>query len=140
MYILGPPVIILKVADLETSSTSSCKPPNAVCLYPFLDQSCIGCSSSTVYDVVSFVSIAPDAPNKLLLVTKIKQRWRISSMNRLIGNGDKLAKLFAKSRIVMLERVRNSNTNLVFAIATSRTSIVFLKQVCRTLYRNNYII
>ena len=116
-YILDPPVIIIKIDGLKTSTTSSCKLPNAVCMNPFLEQSCIGCQSSIVFDIVSFLSIVSGAQNKLDLAAKVKQRWRISSMNRSIGNGEKLTKLFASSRIIIFGCVRSSNTNFSYAIA-----------------------
>lgn len=128
-------MIILKINDMKTSTASSSKPPSAVCFYPFLDKSSIGCSSSTVFDIVGFLS---DVQNKLVLATRINQRWKISSMNNLLGNGEKIGKLFVNSRIIILERVRTSNTNFIYAINTSRTSIVFLKHVRRILCTNNY--
>ncbi|CAF3542908.1 unnamed protein product, partial [Rotaria socialis] len=112
-----PPVIILKVNDIKNSTNLSSKPPPAVCFYPFLDDSYIGCASSSVYDIVAFLSVVSDVNNKLVLATKIKQRWKISGMNTLIGNGEKLAKLFANSRLIILERIRTSNTNFLYAIA-----------------------
>jgi hypothetical protein len=138
VYVLGPSVIILKINDMKTSTASSSKPPTAVSFYPFLDKSSIGCSSSTVFDIVGFLSVVPDVQNKLVLATRIKQRWKISSMNKLLGNGEKIGKLFVNSRIIILERVRTSNTNFIHAINTSRTSIVFLKHVRRILCTNNY--
>ena len=100
------------------------KPPSAVCLNSFLDDSYVGCSSSSIYDIVTFLSIVPDIDNKLVLTTKTKQRWKNSSRNTLIGNGEKLAKLFTHSRLIVLERVRASNTNFLHAIAKCCSVIV----------------
>ncbi|CAF4030724.1 unnamed protein product, partial [Rotaria magnacalcarata] len=88
-------VIILKVNDIKNSTNLSYKPPPAVCFYPLLDDSYIGCAFSSVYDILAFLSVVSDVNNKLVLATKIEQRWKISCMNTLIGNREKLAKLFA---------------------------------------------
>jgi hypothetical protein len=82
-----------------------------------MEKSNIGCSSSNIYDIVAFVSIGPDTNHKLVLATKIKQRWRISSMTKLIGNGEKLRKLFIHSRLIILERVRTCSCSFIHAIA-----------------------
>ncbi|CAM4787232.1 unnamed protein product [Rotaria magnacalcarata] len=51
-----PIVIILKVNDIKNSTNLSYKPPLAVCFYPLLDDSFIGCASSSVYDIATAVS------------------------------------------------------------------------------------
>ncbi|CAF3717580.1 unnamed protein product [Rotaria sordida] len=112
-----PSVIILHIRCIDISSTVLRKPPNAIFFQPFLEKFNIGCTSSSIYDVVAFISIMPNTDNKLVLATKIKQRWRISSMPKLIGNGEKLCKLFANSRLIILERLRTCNSNFIFAIA-----------------------
>ncbi|CAF2146068.1 unnamed protein product [Rotaria magnacalcarata] len=112
-----PPVIILRIDYNNVSSTVLRKPPNAIFFQSFLEKTNIGCSSSTIYDVVAFISIMPNTDNKLVLGTKIKQRWRINSMTKLIGNGEKLCKLFANSRLIILERTRTCNSNFIYAIA-----------------------
>ncbi|CAF3946132.1 unnamed protein product, partial [Rotaria sp. Silwood1] len=100
-------VIILRIDYNNISSTVLRKPPNAICLQSFLEKTNIGCPSSTVYDVIAFISIMPNLDNKLVLATKIKQCWRINSMTKLIGNGEKLCKLFANSRLIILEFYKN---------------------------------
>ncbi|CAF4682520.1 unnamed protein product [Rotaria socialis] len=139
-----PPVIILKVNDIKNSTNLSSKPPPAVCFYPFLDDSYIGCASSSVYDIVAFLSVVSDVNNKLVLATKIKQRWKISGMNTLIGNGEKLAKLFANSRLIILERIRTSNTNFLYAIAKCCSIIIDFDEnnygSCKTLHHAVQII
>ncbi|CAF4808358.1 unnamed protein product, partial [Rotaria socialis] len=112
-----PPVIILRIDYNNVSSTVLRKPPNAIFFQSFLEKTNIGCSSSTIYDVVAFISIMPNTDNKLVLATKIKQRWRINSMTKLIGNGEKLCKLFANSRLIILEQTRTCNSNFIYAIA-----------------------
>ncbi|CAF3941496.1 unnamed protein product [Rotaria magnacalcarata] len=112
-----PPVIILRIDYNNVSSTVLRKPPNAIFFQSFLEKTNIGCSSPTIYDVVAFISIMPNTDNKLVLGTKIKQRWRINSMTKLIGNGEKLCKLFANSRLIILERTRTCNSNFIYAIA-----------------------
>ncbi|CAF1644597.1 unnamed protein product [Rotaria magnacalcarata] len=109
--VLGPPVIILKVNDIKNSTNLSSKPPPAVCFYPLLDDSYIGCESSSVYDIVTFLLVVSNVNKKLVLATKIKQRWKISCMNTLIDNDEKLAKRFANCRLIILERIRTSNTH-----------------------------
>ena len=83
----------------------------------FLEKSNIGCTSSNIYDIVAFLSLMPNTDNKLILVSKIKERWRVSSMTKLIGNGEKLCKLFANSRLIILERTRTCDSNFIYAIA-----------------------
>ncbi|CAF3628835.1 unnamed protein product [Rotaria sordida] len=61
-----PPIIILKINDTKNSTNLLSKPPHTVCFYPFMDDSCIGCSSSSVFDIVAFLSVIPDTQNKLL--------------------------------------------------------------------------
>ncbi|CAF4455987.1 unnamed protein product, partial [Rotaria sp. Silwood2] len=112
-----PSVIILHISCIDISSTILRKPPNAIFFQPFLEKFNIGCTSSSIYDVVAFISIMPNTDNKLVLATKIKQRWRISSMPKRIGNGEKLCKLFANSRLIILERLRTCNSNFIYAIA-----------------------
>ncbi|CAF3942060.1 unnamed protein product [Rotaria magnacalcarata] len=112
-----PPVIILRIDYNNVSSTVLRKPPNAIFFQSFLEKTNIGCSSPTIYDVVAFISIMPNTDNKLVLGTKIKQRWRINSMTKLIGNGEKVCKLFANSRLIILERTRTCNSNFIYAIA-----------------------
>ncbi|CAF2835964.1 unnamed protein product [Rotaria sp. Silwood2] len=112
-----PSVIILRIDYNNISSRVLRKPPNAFFFQSFLEKTNIGCSSSTIYDVVAFILIMPNADNKLVLATKIKQRWRINSMTKLIGNGETLCKLFANSRLIILERTRTCNSNFIYAIA-----------------------
>ncbi|CAF3118807.1 unnamed protein product [Rotaria sp. Silwood2] len=139
-----PPVIILKISGMKPSTTLLSKPPNAVCFYPFLDQSCIACSSSTVFDIVCFLSVLSGATNKIVLATRIKQRWKISSMNKLIGNGETLGKLFANSRIVILERVRTCSTNFIYAFAQCCSISIDIEEnsigSCKTLRHAIHII
>jgi hypothetical protein len=93
--------------------------------------------SSTVFDIVGFLSILPNVENKLVSITKIKQRWYVSSVQRLIGNGEKLLKLFANSGIIILERVRTCDTNFVYAIAQCCSIIMDMKdnniESCKTI-------
>ncbi|CAF1594039.1 unnamed protein product [Rotaria magnacalcarata] len=142
--VLGPAVIILKVNDIKNSTTLSSKPPPAVCFYPLLDDSYIGCASSSVYDIVAFLSAVSDVNNKLILATKIKQRWKISCMNTLIDNDEKLAKLFANSRLIILERIRTSNINFLYAIAKCCSIIIDFDEnnygFCKTLHHAVQII
>ncbi|CAF4854420.1 unnamed protein product, partial [Rotaria sp. Silwood1] len=112
-----PSVILLNISCIDISSTVLRKPPNAIFFQPFLEKFNIGCTSASIYDIVSFISIMPNTDNKLVLATKIKQRWRISSMPKLIGNGEKLCKLFSNSRLIILERLRTCNSNFLYAIA-----------------------
>ncbi|CAF2138920.1 unnamed protein product [Rotaria magnacalcarata] len=139
-----PAVIILKVNDIKNSTTLSSKPPPAVCFYPLLDDSYIGCASSSVYDIVAFLSAVSDVNNKLILATKIKQRWKISCMNTLIDNDEKLAKLFANSRLIILERIRTSNINFLYAIAKCCSIIIDFDEnnygFCKTLHHAVQII
>ncbi|CAF5198597.1 unnamed protein product [Rotaria magnacalcarata] len=72
--VLGPPVIILKVNDIKNSTNLSSKPPPAVCFYPLLDDSFIGCASPNVYDIVAFLSVVSDVNNKLGLATKYQTK------------------------------------------------------------------
>ncbi|CAF3920394.1 unnamed protein product [Rotaria sp. Silwood1] len=104
-------VIILRIDYNNISSTVLRKPPNAICLQSFLEKTNIGCPSSTVYDVIAFISIMPNLDNKLVLATKIKQCWRINSMTKLIGNGEKL---FGCKGILLSPSVKSSNTFEVF--------------------------
>ncbi|CAF4266473.1 unnamed protein product [Rotaria magnacalcarata] len=68
-------VIILKVNDIKNSTNLSSKPPPAVCFYPLLDDSYIGCASSiSVYDIVAFLSVVSDVNNKLGLATKYQTK------------------------------------------------------------------
>ena len=92
------------------------KPPNSICLESFLEESSVGCLSSTIYDIVAFLSIMPNT-DKVVLATKIKERWRISSMSKLIGSGERLCQMLAYSRIIVLERVRSCDSNFLHAIA-----------------------
>ncbi|CAF3810547.1 unnamed protein product [Rotaria sp. Silwood1] len=112
-----PSVVILYINHVNISSTILRKPPNAIFFQSFLENSNIGCSSSSIYDIVAFVSIMPNTEKKLVVATKIKQRWSISSMKKLIGTGEKLSKLFAHSRLIILERVRTCDSDFTHAIA-----------------------
>ena len=114
---LGPSVIILHIDYKNTSSSILRKPPNAMFFQSFLAKSSVGCSSSSIYDVTAFVSVMPNADNKLVLATRIKHRWKISSMTKLIGNGEKLCKLFGYSRLIVLERTRTSDSDFINAVA-----------------------
>ncbi|CAF0954609.1 unnamed protein product [Adineta steineri] len=115
-----PSVIILKIDHNKDSSTTSCKSPDAICFSQFMDKSSIGCVSSTVFDVVGFLSVCSSADmkeKKLMSVTKIKQRWYVNPLQKLIGNGINFSKSFATSRIIILERVRTCSSNFLYAIA-----------------------
>ncbi|CAM4846151.1 unnamed protein product [Rotaria magnacalcarata] len=117
---VSPPVIILKINDIKNSTNLSYKPPPAACFYPLLDDSFIGCASSSVYDIVAFLSVVSDVNNKLVLATKIKQRWKISCMNALIDNDEKLAKLL----LILATNTNSIDENNATAVSTS-TSIQF---------------
>lgn len=83
------------------------------------------------------MSMISDNENKLVLATRIKQRWKISSMNTLIGNGEKLGKLFVNSRLILLERVRASDTNFLYAIAKCCSIVIDINgnfNCCKTLH------
>ena len=95
------------------------QPPESILFQPFMDQSYTGCSSATVYDVVAFVSVLQHKDNKLILCTKIKQRWQMSSLTKLIDNGEKSCKLFSNARLIILERVRICNSNFIHALIQS---------------------
>ncbi|CAF3269861.1 unnamed protein product [Rotaria sp. Silwood2] len=112
-----PSVIILSIDHVNISPTILRKPPSSIFFQSFLEDFNIGCSSSSIYDIVGFVSILPNAEKRLILATKIKERWSITSMKKLIGTGEKLSKLFAHSRLIILERVRMCDSNFTYAIA-----------------------
>ncbi|CAF4799720.1 unnamed protein product, partial [Rotaria magnacalcarata] len=118
---VSPPVIILKINDIKNSTNLSYKPPPAACFYPLLDDSFIGCASSSVYDIVAFLSVVSDVNNKLVLATKIKQ-----------------------SRLIILERIRTSNTNFLYAIAKFCSIIIDFDEnnygSCKTLHHAVQII
>jgi hypothetical protein len=59
----------------------------------------------------------PNSNKKMTLVTKIKKRWRISSTSKSIASAKKFCKLLANSRMIILERVRECNSNFLYAIA-----------------------
>ncbi|CAF1477311.1 unnamed protein product [Adineta steineri] len=112
-----PDVVVIAVNDNGTTSYVSRKPPRILCFNTFMNSLGIGCPSSTIFDIVGFLSVVPTNANpKLVLVTKMKQRWRVSSSHKLIGDGEQLCQLFARSRIIILERLRDSQTNFLCAI------------------------
>ncbi|CAF4249386.1 unnamed protein product [Rotaria sp. Silwood2] len=135
---LGPPVIVVQIHNENVSSTAMTKPPNAIFFQSFVEKLNIGCASSHIYDIIGFLSIMPHTDNKLTLVTKIKQRWQVSSMMKLVGNGEKLCKLFAYSRLLILERTRTCNSNFLYAIAQCCSFVLKLSEpnelkICKTL-------
>ena len=137
---IGPPVVLLSINRTHSISSAARKPPHVLCLHRFLKHSSsIGCPSSTIYDVVAFLSvIISGGEEKLVSVTKIKQRWRTSANNKLIGDGEALCQLFARSRLIVLERVRRSSkANFLHAIAqccSIRIDIFDDTDVCLTLH------
>lgn len=97
----------------------------------------IGCPTSTVYDIVGFLSVTQGVVNqKLVLATKVRKRWLISSTQKMIGEGEELCQLFSRSQIIILECVRTSSTNFLLAVAECcSTSIAINDQNIDTNYK-----
>ncbi|CAF0912387.1 unnamed protein product [Adineta ricciae] len=112
-----PSVIVVKIDHGNGSKETSCKVPETICFNRFLDKSSIGCTSATVFDVVGFATVDSSTENKLISLTKIKERWCVSPQQKLIGNGPMFLKLLAASRIVILERIRTCTSNFLYAVA-----------------------
>ena len=74
--------------------------------------------SLATFGIVGFVSVMPiNTDDKPVLATKIGQRWRISSSQKLLGDGEQLCQMFARSRIIVLERFHDTHISFLCAIA-----------------------
>jgi len=112
-------VIIDNIHRDANTTTSLYRTPNIINFQQYLSKYNIGCTSAFIYDLISFVSIISNSHNKLVVGTKIKKQWQVSTSNKNIGDGKKLHDLLAQSRIMIFERVSVINANFVRAISAS---------------------
>ena len=117
MNVLGPSVIIVTANVIGTTSFVSRKPPRTLSLATVMNTSSMVCPSSGIFDMVGFLSVTLiSVDDKLVLVARIEQRWRRSSSGKPLGDGEQRCQMFARSRIITLERLNKSNVNFVHAI------------------------
>ena len=114
---VGPSVIVLTVNGIGTTSVVPRKPPSALSLTDVMNHSSMTSPFLTKFEIVGFLSIMlTNMSEKLVLATRIKHRWRISSSQKLVGDGEPLCQMFSRSRIIILERLQQSNANFLQAI------------------------
>ena len=114
---LGPSVIVVTINDTATRSTVSYKPSFNLSLAAVMNDFSMASSFLTSFEIVDFLSILPtNATEKLLLASRIKQRWKINPFQKLVGDGEQLCQMFSHSRIIVLERLQRSGSNFLQAI------------------------
>ena len=138
LHVLGPSVIIISVNDHSSTSFVSRKPPCTFSLSKIMNELSVVPPSLATFDIVGFVSVMPtNTDDKPVLATKIRQRWRKSSSQKLLEDDEQLCQMFARSRVIVLERFHDRHISFLCDI-TQCCSVTNIKSAgttdgCKTL-------
>lgn len=94
-----PPVLLININD-STKIAKHRKPPGMVSFSQFSSWNCIGCPSSSIYNLTCFSSSLKSSGGTETLVraTKVKKRWLTSTHRGAIGEGEQLRRLYTHCR------------------------------------------